>query len=230
MGRFARLVIPGCPHHLTQRGNHRQPVFFSDSERDLYLELKKKYFELAQIQLDGYSLMTNHTHDLVIPATPTSLAKGFGRLHNDYARWQQIQHNQTGHLWQNRFWSCPMDEDHFWKTLRYIELNPVRAGLVRHAWEWPWSSARAHVKGVDDTGMLNMDRWSTRFDGERWREFLREPLDEDEQNRIRLSTRTGRPLGSEQFLRELEVLTGRSLRARKRGPKPTRRAQSLVIE
>ena len=92
-----------------------------------------------------------------------------GRLHNDFSRWQQIQRDLTGHLWQNRFFSCPLDEDHFWEALRYVELNPVRAGLVRNAWEWPWSSARAHVTGIDETGLLNMDLWRTRFDGNRWR-------------------------------------------------------------
>jgi putative transposase len=116
-----------------------------------------------------------------------------------------------------------MDEDHFWKALRYIELNPVRAGLVRHAWEWPWSSALAHVTGIDSTGLLNMELWKLHFDGKRWREFLEEGLGlSDEQNEIRSATRIGRPLGNDEFVRKLEQLTGRILRKQKPGSKPQR--------
>lgn len=220
MPRIARIIIPGCPHHVTQRGNHRQRVFFADAERDFYLQLLRRYFALFQVDMVGYVLMSNHVHHVLIPAMPTSLAKGIGRLHNDFARWQQIQRNLTGHLWQNRFFSCPLDEDHFWEALRYAELNPVRAGLVRYAWEWPWSSARAHVTGIDETGLLNMDLWRTRFDGNRWKRFLEEGMKSTgDLDRIRLATRTGRPLGGDDFVRRLEALTGRLLRPKKRGPK-----------
>jgi putative transposase len=220
MPRLARVVVPGCPHHVTQRGNHRQRVFFNDSEHDRYLALLRKYFDRFKIDTVGYDLMSNHVHHVLIPAMSDSLAKGLGHLHNDFARWQHVQRDLTGHLWQNRFFSCPLDEDHFWQALRYVELNPVRAGLVRYPWEWPWSSAQAHVTGVDETGLLNMDPWRARFDGERWRRFLEEGMkSEDGLDRIRLATRTGRPLGSDLFLERLEALTGRALRPKKRGPK-----------
>lgn len=221
MARIARIVIPGCPHHVTQRGNHRQQVFYSDSEHEFYLMLLQKYISLYKIDMPGYSLMTNHVHETLIPAATNSLANGLGRLHNDFARWQQIRRNLTGHLWQNRFFSCPLDEEYFWETLRYIELNPVRAGLVRYAWEWPWSSARAHVTGIDETGLLNMDLWRARFDGESWKAFLLEGMKSDaDLHRIRLATRTGRPLGGEVFVHRLEEQTGRTLRPKKRGPRP----------
>ena len=220
MPRLARVVVPGCPHHVTQRGNHRQRVFFNDSERGRYLALLRKYFDRFKIDTVGYDLMSNHVHHVLIPAMSDSLAKGLGHLHNDFARWQQVQRDLTGHLWQNRFFSCPLDEDHFWQALRYIELNPVRAGLVRYPWEWPWSSAQAHVTGVDGTGLLNMDPWRARFDGEKWRGFLEEGMrSEDGLDRIRLATRTGRPLGSDLFIERLEALAGRTLRPKKRGPK-----------
>jgi putative transposase len=220
MPRIARVVIPGCPHHVTQRGNHRQRVFYADSDHEVYFRLLRKYFQRYKIDMVGHSLMPNHTHKIVIPEMANSLAKGVGLLHNDFSRWQQIQQNLNGHLWQNRFYSIPLDEDHFWRALRYIELNPVRAGLVRYAWDWPWSSARAHVTGVDDTGLLNMDLWRIRFDGSKWKEFLQEGLNSKaEIERIRLATRTGRPLGSEDFIRQLEAMTGRSLLPKKRGPK-----------
>jgi putative transposase len=99
MVRIARLVMPGWPHHVTRRGNHRQTVFFNDRHREMYLELIAKYKDLYRITIVGYSLMTIHTHNIPIPELKTSLAKGIGRPHNDYSRWMNIQLNQTGHLW-----------------------------------------------------------------------------------------------------------------------------------
>ncbi len=221
MPRLARIVIPGCPHHVTQRGNHRRPVFFVDSERDLYLSLQLKYFSLWHILCAGYGLMTNHTHRVLVPEHANSLARGVGRLHNDFSRLQHIKRDLTGHLWQNRFFSCPLDEDHFWKALRYVELNPVRAGLVKFAWEWPWSSALAHVTGIDESGLLDMDLWRRRFTCNQWKKYLEEGLQDITTNDVlRLATRTGRPLGSEDFILHLEALTGRRIRPRKPGPKP----------
>jgi putative transposase len=154
MPRIARIVIPGCPHHVTQRGNHRQKVFFTDAERGFYLELLRKYFTRFEVEMAGYGLMSNHVHFVLIPVMQASPAKGVGLLHNDFSRWQQIQRNLTGHLWQNRFFSCPLDEDHFWEALRYTELNPVRAGLVRYAGvalvQCPCSCDRQRRNGVPD--------------------------------------------------------------------------------
>ena len=220
MPRIARVVIPGYPHHVSQKGNYAQRVFFNDSDREVYLKLLQKYFTKYQVGMIGYVLMSNHTHMVLIPAHTNSLAKGVGLLHNDFSRWQLIQQNMKGHLWQSRFYSTPMDEDHFWKALRYIELNPVRAGLVQNAWEWPWSSARAHVTGIDVTGLLQMDLWSKKFNKDQWKKFLEEGLRADKEiERIRTSTRTGRPLGSKDFIGELEKKTGRKLSLLKRGPK-----------
>ncbi len=220
MPRIARVVIPGYPHHVTQRGNHGQRVFFNDSDREVYLKLSQKYFKEYQVEMVGYVLMSNHIHMILIPAQTNSLAKGVGLLHNDFSRWQLIQQSTKGHLWQSRFYSTPMDEDHFWEALRYIELNPVRAGMVQKAWEWPWSSARSHVMGIDNSGTLQMDCWSRKFDGKQWKKFLEEGLRANaEIARIRTSTRTGRPLGSKEFIDKLEKMTGRTLSLQKRGPK-----------
>ncbi len=224
MARFARLVIPGCPHHVTQRGNHRRTVFFADSEREFYLKLLSLSYTRAGILTTGYSLMTNHVHHVLIPDRTDSLARGVGRLHNDFSRWQQMQRNLTGHFWQNRFFSCPLDDEHFWMALRYVELNPVRAGLVKHAWDWPWSSARAHVTGVDESGLLDMKPWWKRFDPEKWKSFLEEGLNDPWNNDyIRRATRTGHPLGSKEFILRLEMITGRRLQRQKPGPKPRNR-------
>jgi putative transposase len=223
MTRFARIVIPGCPHHITQRGNHRRRVFFSDSDYRFYLKQLRRHFSARSIQMDGYSLMPNHVHQIVIPPTASSLALGVGCLHNDFARFQQMRQGLTGHFWQNRFFSCPMEEDHYWEAMRYIELNPVRAGLVKQAWDWPWSSAQAHVSGVDDTGLLNMDLWSQRFNGAQWKQFLEEGSGaSDTIRRFRTATQTGRPLGGREFIVRLEQMTGRKLLPQKRGRKPRR--------
>jgi putative transposase len=220
MARLARIVIPNCPHHVTQRGNHRRTIFSRDSERSFYLKLLDKHLSLSKVQLTGYALMTNHVHHIMTPPTPRALSRTVGQLHCDFARWQQMQRNLTGHLWQNRFFSCPLEEDHFWEALRYVEMNPVRAGLVKNPWDWPWSSARAHVTGVDATGLLNMELWKKRFNGAQWKSFLLQAQQESIQEGLRLATRTGRAFGSEEFVIRLENITGRKLRPKKPGPKP----------
>ena len=187
----------------------------------MYLNLLRKYFPRYLVDMAGFSLMPNHVHQVLVPELENSLAKGVGQLHSDFSRRQHIQRDLTGHLWQNRFYSIPMDETHFWMALRYVELNPVRAGLVKYAWDWPWSSARAHVTGIDDTGLLNMKLWQKRFDKNQWMEFLLEGLERDEEiSEIRRATKNGRPLGSEEFILRLEKLTGRTLRFGKRRSKP----------
>ncbi|MBN1568194.1 MAG: transposase [Acidobacteria bacterium] len=221
MARIARIVLPGCPHHVTQRGNRRQAVFYDDMDRRFYLRLLGRNSNLFAVQTAGYCLMTNHIHDVCVPMRPDSLVKGFGRTHNDYSRWHNLRNDTSGHLWQNRFYSCPLDEDGFWRALRYVELNPVRAGLVENAWDWPWSSALAYVTVIDKSGLLKMEKWAKRFDGKAWRDFLREGLElHAELEEIRCATRTGRPLGGEEFVIKLEQLTGKVFRGRKPGRKP----------
>jgi putative transposase len=164
--------------------------------------------------------MGNHVHLIAAPPTANALAKCFGRTHVDYARWLNVRRGETGHLWQNRFFSCPMDDRHHWEALRYIELNPVRAGLVQDAVAWPWSSAAAHAAGTDRSGILDLVEWSERWNPAAWREALSEGIEDAALlERIRQATRTGRPLASEEFVRELETARHESLRPRKRGPK-----------
>lgn len=220
MARIARVVAPGCWHHVTQRGNRRQIVFFADADRAMYLQLLTQHCRRASLEIAGYCLMGNHVHLVVIPVSDTGLAKALGRTHGDYARWLNIQRGEVGHVWQNRFYSCPLDERHQWEALRYVELNPVRAGLVRQAWDWPWSSAAAHVRGVDAAGLLNLAEWEVRWGAGRWREILELGfVDNVILERIREATRTGRPAADEDFVVELEARMRRLLRPQKRGPK-----------
>jgi putative transposase len=163
--------------------------------------------------------MSNHVHVLAVPERENSLAQAFGRAHNDYARWLNVSREVTGHLWQNRYYSCPLDEDHRWAALRYVEMNPVRAGLVSAPEEWPWSSARAHL-GLCGTGALDWQDWRTRWVADDWRETLVDrAADSAAVDRIREATRTGRPVGSDEFLEHVEAQCGRTLRPAKRGPK-----------
>src|SRR4051812_25751941 len=143
MATRARVVLPGCAHHVTQRGNHQEKVFFCDADHTIYLALLRDYAQRTGMQILGYCLMPNHVHLVLIPGRADSLAKGLGRVHNEYSRWLHIRQRLTGHLWQNRFFSCPLSENHLSAVLRYVERNPIRANLVDDAFAWRWSSARA---------------------------------------------------------------------------------------
>ena len=209
---MARIVVPGWAHHVTQRGNHRDAVFLRDHDREVYLGLWSKYSRLACADLVGYSLMGNHVHLIPIPEFETSLAKSVGRTNNDFSRWQNVQCHRTGHLWQARFFSCPVEEISLWDVLAYVELNPVRAGLAESPEDWRWTSARAHLTGRDETGLLNMRLWETYFTPALWAEHLRQKQHERElPRRIRTATQTGRPLASDGAVRKLELLLGRRL-------------------
>jgi len=212
MPRVARIVVPEVPHHITQRGNNRQDVFFVDDDRRVYLELLKQQSSRFGLNIIGYCLMTNHVHIVGTPLGDESLARAVGRTHFLYTQYINRFHKRSGHLWQNRFHSCPLDEYHLWQALCYLERNPVRARMVRKAWRYDWSSARAHVDGKDPTDMLDIKKWSRKWGGDEWRDALQEPQDEDLILRLRSSTHTGRPLGRDSFISKLESVVGRRLR------------------
>ncbi len=220
MTRRPRVVIPGMVHHVTQRGNHQQTGFYSGHDRRVYLRLLADYFSLYEIRLIGHDLMDNHVHLAVIPKNETSLAEGIGLLHHDFARWQNIQRHTSGHLWQSRFFSCPVEDDRVWQVLSYVELNPVRAHMVEHAWEWEWSSAQAHVNGRDPSGLLDMGYWRRVFDEVTWKKFLEQAAAEAAARaQIRRATARGFFLGSEVTARKLEQELGIQLLPRRRGRK-----------
>jgi REP-associated tyrosine transposase len=218
MRRAARVVLPGCAHHITQRGNHQQDVFFCDSDRAVYVALLRHHAQKAGMRILGYCLMTNHVHLVTTPERPNSLAAGLGRLHNDYARWLHVRQGRTGHLWQNRFFSCPLSESHLAEVLRYVELNPVRAKLVRQARDWEWSSARARIEGEDPNQVIApVDLHPT---GTAWSQVLEQGWKAAEfEIRLRAATRVGRPFGDDAFLETAEQQTGRRLRPLKPGRK-----------
>jgi putative transposase len=213
--------MPGCWHHVTQRGNCRRDIFSYDADRVFYLDLLRRHALRHRLRITGYCLMTNHVHFLAIPATEDSLAIVFGRAHYDYARWFNLREGGSGHLWQNRYYSCPLDAHHRWEALRYVELNPVRAGVVAAAGDWPWSSTRAHSTGIDPARLIDWTDWCDRWSFESWREALHLGIaDAALLERIREATRTGRPAGDRGFLEQASAACGRSLIPHKRGRKP----------
>lgn len=217
MPRVARVVVPGVPHHVTQRGNNRRDVFFSDDGRAFYLETLARLCAHYSLVVHGYCLMTNHVHLIVTPATAASLAKGIGLAHQLYAQYVNDLHGWVGHLWRSRFYSCSMDDEHYLAGMGYVERNPQRAGLVRLPWEYPWSSAAAHCNGVDPAGLVSFRYWQRFANPALWREILCGPDDPQLLESIREKTRHGRPLGSDRFIDELEEKLGRPLRPRRRG-------------
>jgi putative transposase len=214
MPRIARVVIPGVPHHVTQRGNDRQRVFFEDGDRALYLEILQRQSARFGLDVLAYCLMDNHVHLVATPRRADSLAKALGRAHFLYTLAVNRRRGRSGHLWQNRFFSCSLDGEHLWAALAYVELNPVRAGAVRRAWRYPWSSAAAHVGGPDTSGLLDLAAWRKMLaPGVDWKETLSAGLREEAVCDLRTSTRTGRPCGEESFVRRLEAALGRRLHA-----------------
>jgi putative transposase len=212
-----RAVLPDVAHHLTQRGVGQQPTFFSDADCRVYLRLVDANAARSGVSLLGYCLMSNHVHWIVIPAGADSLTKAFGEAHNRYAHYANAVLERHGHFWQNRFFSCPMDEAHLWTALRYIERNPIRAGLVGAAEDWPWSSARCHTGRRPAPSWLSMSAWQERFTIGEWRIMLAAETVAAADLELRRSTYSGRPLGSAEFIQRGEQVLGRPLEPRKRG-------------
>ncbi len=156
--------------------------------------------------------MVNHVHIIATPASKDSLAKAIGRTHLIYSQYINRMHSRSGHLWQNRFFSCPLDQDHFWLALRYTERNPVRAKMLDCAWDYPWSSASVHTGKSDAAGMINLRKWQLMSEGLDWKDILSRPEEKKEIHWLRQHSYTGRPLGSDSFMSKIEHFLGRRLR------------------
>jgi len=214
MARLARLVVPGLPHHITQRGNRRQKTFFRDEDYAAYLELMAEWCGEHGVAIWAYCLMPNHVHLIAVPQAEDGLARAIGEAHRRYTRRINFRESWRGYLWQGRFASFVMDEPYLLAAARYIELNPVRAKLVADAAKWPWSSAKAHLKGRDDC-LVQVEPLLAMVND--WRGFLNSAICEEELLDLRNHERTGRPLGSSAFLDRLEAIVGRILRPQKGG-------------
>lgn len=204
MPRNARCVQPNFTYHVTQRGTDRKAVFFTSADRRTYLHLAHQNLADAGVTALGFCLMTNHVHWLVRPQRSDSLAIFFQRLHGRYAQYINIRRQRSGHLWQNRFYSCPVSDRALWRVMRYVETNPVRACIVPHAGAYRWSSASAHLSGADPTGLLDLEFSELQGGPQHWRELLAEAETGDQLRLIRRCTYAGRPLGDQQFLDHFE--------------------------
>ena len=217
MPRLQRAVAPGYPHHVTQRGNRREPTFFCDADYRAYLHHLAEQTARANVAVWSYVLMPNHVHLILMPADKTGLARAIGETHRRYTWAINRREGWTGHLWQGRFFSSALDERHFLEAVRYVALNPVRAGLAPRAEDWPWSSACAHALGRGD-GIVDVAPVRERIG--RWDTFIAAGMACDAAERIRAGDRTGRPVGDAAFVEKLERALGRTLARQKRGRRP----------
>jgi putative transposase len=227
MARLARIVIPGAPHHVTQRGNRRQPVFFSDADRRLYLDLLRQGCAAAGVECLAWCLMDNHVHLILVPPAADGLRAALGEAHRRYSSRINAREGWTGYLFQGRFASYPMDDAHLMAAVRYVELNPVAAGLVAQAGDWRWSSARSHIAGRRAAGdpLTNVAALGAHV--RNWRAMLRHGLEasdlgpegEAAAEAIEARLRTGRPLAAEEWIAAQEAALDRKLAPGRRGRK-----------
>ena len=226
MARLSRVVVPQIPYHITHRGNRRGRIFVKDADRECYLAFLERYCHAHGLHLWAWCLMTNHIHLIAWPKEQHCIARALGNAHGKYAQWFNAQHNMTGHVWANRFYSTPLDAEHLWAVVRYIELNPVRAEIASSAQEYAWSSAAAHCSLRDwpSAGFGGL-RWATSpFPGDMtaagWASWLHDGISDAQIQAIRRNTMTGRPCGSSDFISHLEARLSRILRPQKVGRKP----------
>lgn len=215
MPRCARIVVPGYPHHVTQRGIRKATTFFDSTDYLTYLELLRELRQSAGVTIWAYCLMPNHIHMVVVPDSESGLAKLFRPLHSRYALRVNAAHGWQGHLWQERFYSVAMDETHTLAAMRYVEMNPVRAGLCSDPEDWRWSSIHAHLAEREHE---LVDIGATKEIVSDWRPYLQQATPGSLQDSLRKQTRTGRPSGDSRFIGELERITGKPLTPRKPGP------------
>src|SRR3972149_887027 len=193
MARLARVVIPGLPHHVTQRGNRGQQTFFNDGDYAAYLDLMAQWCREEGVAIWGYCLMPNHVHLIAVPKTEDGLRRAIGEAHRRYTRRINFHEKWRGYLWQGRFASFIMDDAYLLAAARYIELNPVRAKLASNPKQWPWSSAGAHLSGRDDRLVKVAPLLAMIGD---WNAFLKTAIQDKELHELREHGRTGRPLGN----------------------------------
>lgn len=217
MPRISRVIAPGYPHHITQRGNRRQQTFFSDDDYQTYVRLMSDWCGKHNVEIWAYCLMPNHVHLIAVPPDKTSMSPAIGEAHRRYTRHINFREGWRGYLWQGRFASYVMNQRYLLACVRYIENNPVRAGLVGKPEEWPWSSARAHIAGKDDR--LVTVRPLLDMVGGEWSHFLSEKISDEESEDLRKHERTGRPIGNKSFVRGLETILNRKLSPGKPGRK-----------
>lgn len=212
MPRQARIVIPNTAHHTTQRGNYRQIIFDNANNYKKYCEWINEYAQENSVDVLAYCLMNNHVHFIVVPKEENSLAKLFNNTHMRYSQYLNKQRGLKGHLWQGRFYSCVLDDVHTYRAIRYVENNPVRAKIVKRAWDHEWSSASDHA-GEREKPLIKLKDIRDR---KGWKEYLQE--DDPEMTKdMRIKTNRGLVVGTDKFVKKLENLLNRSLQCLNQG-------------
>ncbi|MFC1809855.1 transposase [Candidatus Omnitrophota bacterium] len=214
MPRQSRIIVPNVAHHVTQRGNYGIAVFLDEGDYLTYCSHINHYSRKYNVKILAYCLMTNHVHFIVIPPHEESLARMFNTAHMRYSQHMNKKNKERGHLWQGRFFSCIMDEDHIMRGVRYIERNPVRAKMVRHAGKYRWSSAGAHM-GKREAD-INLYKGLTVVGEEEWSDYVRSS-DDEMYNEMKIKTQKGLVIGSESFRVKMEKILGRTLVVRDKG-------------
>lgn len=216
MPRIARIVNEGYPHHIIQRGNNRQKVFFDNQDRKTYLQLLKKYSSECGCKIHAYCLMDNHIHFLSVPKEKKSLARTMQKLSLRYTQYFNKKRGRTGRLWECRFYSSIVDKDNYLLSVcRYIERNPVRAGLVKDAIQYRWSSILVNTT-VGRVSFID-PIWKKYIGLKQYRRYLLEPENEDEIKFIIDNTKKGWPIGKEDFRNCLGKEMGINLVFRSKG-------------
>ena len=218
MPRIARAVVPGFPHHVSQRGNRGADVFLDAEDRERYLSVASHYARRHGVDIWAYCLMPDHVHLVLVPETEAALTKAVGQVHHRYTKMINFRQRWKGHLWQGRYASYPMDEKYMFACVRYIEMNPVRANLVEKPEDWQWSSARYHLGNREENLIADSSPLDTIAN---WKEFLNEPT--IEADLLRKHERTGRPLGNMEFIEKCSIILNRDLAKQKPGPKGPRK-------
>jgi len=217
MARLARVVAAGAPHLVAQRGNRGQKVFFAKSDFELYKSLLADGCRHARTPVLAYSLLPDRVYLILLPRDEDGLRAALGESHRRYTREINTREGWRGFLWQGRFASFPMETTYLPACVRYVELMPVNAGLVKRARDWRWSSARAHLSKKNDE-LVCVERLRARIGN--WRDFLAAGASAEECETFRSHESTGRPLGAPAFVGRLEKRLGRTLAKQKPGPKP----------
>jgi putative transposase len=218
MARIARIIAPGLPHHVTQRGNRRQRLFVEEGDYALYRDLLAERCRANGVSCWAYCLMPNHVHLILVPSSAAGLSRAVGEAHRRYTAFFNARARMTGHLFQGRFACCAMDENYLMSAFRTLAFNPVRARLVRRPADWPHGSVAAHLAGRNDE-LVDVRpglAWAPAF-----RDLLGESVRRAEAADFELAGANGRPMGDAVFLDQIEGILGRSVRPKKRGPKPS---------
>ncbi len=215
MPRRARVSLAEVPHHIIQRGNNRSPCFYAQTDYQYYLEWLSEYLKEYECRLHAYVLMTNHVHLLLTPKTSQNLGQLMKRLGQRYVQYVNRTYRRSGTLWEGRFRSCLTQEERYViSCYRYIELNPVRAGMVEHPAEYRWSSYRANAQGEGTDMLIPHETYQglgQSDDGrfEAYRESFRGHLAREMIDEIRKATNGNYALGTERFRRQVESALGR---------------------